>query len=215
MNTSYLDNSDNGDILRSILWQYEHAHNVVGIIETVKCAYDATTKEFYDALLDMYNLAGDTVTDFGLTVWGTILSCPRPALNIDGETVMAGSAIYRKLLLAKLRLLDGDTTMESYQKFCDTIFGTGKVSPYSSGDMDLTFYKNDGITLSDEEEALLAIQKDIFPYPTGVKTNVHSSSLMFGLDGQQDDLTSSDPQVGGLDESGFCWRYTKNGNWNN
>lgn len=214
MNTSYLDNSDNGDILRSILWQYEHASNVVGVIETLKCAYDATTKDFYDALLRMYDLASATVSDFGLTVWGIILSCPRPALDIGGDIAMAGSELYRRLLLAKLRLLDSDSTMESYQSFCDTVFGDGNVSPHTSNEMDLTFSANSGANLSEEEEALLAIQKSIFPYPSGVKTNEHSESLMFGLDGQQDSLDATDPDVGGLDESGFCWRYTNGGRWN-
>lgn len=214
MNTSHLDNSDNGDILRSILWQYEHANNVVGVIEMMKCAYDATTKDFYDALLGMYDLASATVSDFGLTVWGIILSCPRPALDVGGDIAMASSELYRRLLLAKLRLLDSDSTMESYQSFCDTIFGDGNVSPHTSNEMDLTFSTNSGVDLSEEEEALLAIQKSIFPYPSGVKTNEHSESLMFGLDGQQNNLASSDPQVGGFDESGFCWRYTNGGRWN-
>ena len=50
MDTLTIDNSDNGEILASILWQYEHAKNIVGVIETLKAAYDASTKDFFDAL---------------------------------------------------------------------------------------------------------------------------------------------------------------------
>lgn len=214
MNTARTDNSDNGDILRAILWQYEHASNVVGVIETFKAAYDASTRDFFDALLARYNLADENIGAFGLAVWGAILSLPRPYLVIGGNGGMLSNSMYRKILLGKLRLLDGDATMVRYKQFCDLVFGEGKVEPSTNDEMDLSFSAAAGVTLTDEEEAVLEAQADLFAYPAGVKSNDHSSSLMFGFDGQQDDLQAGDPDVGGLDESGFCWRYTRNGNWN-
>lgn len=214
MNTARTDNSDNGDILRAILWQYEHANNVVGVIETFKAAYDASTKDFFDALLARYNLADENIGAFGLAVWGAILSLPRPYLTIGGSGSMLSDSMYRKLLLGKLRLLDRDATKDSYQQFCDLVFGEGKVEPSTQGEMDLLFSKTDGATLTDEEQAVLDAQGDLFPYPAGVKSSGHSNSIMFGFDGQQNNLQSGDPDVGGLDDSSFCWRYTKDGNWN-
>ena len=214
MNTVTIDNSDNGDILRAILWQYEHANNIVGVIETFKAAYDASTRDFFDALLSRYNLANENIGAFGLAVWGVILSLPRPYLEIGGNGAMLSDSMYRKILLGKLRLLDRDITMASYQEFCDLVFGEGKVEPQTDGEMDLSFSAVSGATLTDEETAVLDAQADLFAYPSGVKSNEHSNSLMFGFDGQQDDLQTGDPEVGGLDESSFCWRYTKNGNWN-
>lgn len=206
MNTTTIDNSDGGEILASILWQYEHASNVVGVIETFKAAYDASTKDFFDALLGRYDLTDTQITDFGLSVWGSILSLPRPF--VDGA--MLSSEVYRRLLLGKLRLLNSDATMENYTAYCDLVFGDGAVSVVDEGEMSLTFVAN--ATLDRELEAVLEMQQTLIPYPAGVKSDVHSDSPMFCFDGQQPD-DEDDPQAGGLDDSGFCWRYTAQGNW--
>lgn len=212
METAVVDNSDGGDILRSILWQYEHANNVVGVIETFKYAYDASTKDFFDALLERYNLSSPSIGAFGLAVWGAILNLARPYLDIGGTETMLGDEMYRRLLLGKLRLLDGDATFERYQEYCDLVFGDGNVSPSTQNEMDLSFVKNSGVTLTDEQQAVLDSQSSLCAYPAGVLTNEHSDSLIFGFSGQQK-LANTDPKIGGFDESSFCWRYTKNGNW--
>lgn len=206
MNTAAIDNSDGGEILASILWQYEHASNIVGVIETFKAAYDASTKDFFDALLQRYNLASEGIDDFGLAVWGVILNLPRPFVNGS----MLSSEVYRRILLGKLRLLDSDATMENYAAYCNLVFGDGAVSVVDEGQMELTFVAN--TTLDEELVALLDMQKKIIPYPAGVKSNEHSSSPMFCFEGQQP-VEDDDPQAGGLDDSSFCWRYTKQGNW--
>ena len=181
------------------------------LIETLKAAYDASTKDFFDALWARYNLADENIGDFGLAVWGSILSLPRPYLSETEQ--MLSSSLYRLLLLGKLRLLDGDATMERYQQFCDLVFGEGRVVPSSDGKMDLTFSAATGVELTDEEQAVLDRQQSLFPYPSGVKSDEHSDSLIFGFNGQQNNLSEGDPQVGGFDESGFCWRYTAQDNW--
>lgn len=206
MNTVTIDNSDGGEILASILWQYEHASNVVGVIETFKAAYDASTKDFFDALLGRYDLASESIDDFGLAVWGAILNLPRPFVNGS----MLSSEVYRRILLGKLRLLDSDATMENYTAYCDLVFGEGAVSVVDEGQMELTLVAN--TTLDEELEALLDMQQKIIPYPAGVKSNEHSNSPMFCFEGQQP-IEDDDPQAGGLDDSSFCWRYTKQGNW--
>lgn len=206
MNTATIDNSDGGEILASILWQYEHASNVVGVIETFKAAYDASTKDFFDALLGRYDLADENISDFGLAVWGAILDLPRPF--VDGA--MLSSAVYRRLLLGKLRLLNSDATMENYVAYCDLVFGEGAVSVVDEGDMGLSFVAND--TLDRELEAVLEMQQALMTYPAGVKSNIHSNSPVFCFAGQTPE-TDDDPQAGGLDDSGFCWRYTNKGNW--
>lgn len=210
MTTATIDNSDNGDILAAILWQYEHASNVVGVIEAMKAFYDSSTKDFFDALIGRYNLADENIGAFGLAVWGNILSLPRPYLS---ESLgMLSDGLYRKLLLGTLRLLNSDATMTSYSAFCDTVFEEGRVSVTDTHEMAIVFTAETGAALTDEETALLGMQDKLFPHPTGVLSNEHSASPMFGFDGQQPE-ESSDPNVGGLDDSGFCWRYTPNGNW--
>lgn len=209
MNTTTIDNSDGGEILASILWQYEHASNVVGVIETFKAAYDASTKDFFDALLGRYDLSDENISDFGLAVWGVILDLPRP--YVDGA--MLSSDIYRRLLLGKLRLLNTDATIDNYIEYCNLVFGDGNVSVVDNGDMALTFVMNDGVELDDELEAVLEMQESLLVYPAGVKSNVHSDSPVFCFAGQLPVQNTDDPVAGGLDDSGFCWRYTKQGNW--
>lgn len=213
MSTYRIDNSDNGDILRSILWQYEHAGNVIGVIELLKGFYDSSTKDFFDGLVERYNLADEDVGDFGLAVWGKILNLPRPYF---GDAGMLGSGLYRLLLLGKIRLLGGvaaygDDGNFGYDDYCELVFG-GKAKVVNNQDMSITFEATGGAELTAQEQALLDNQDTLLPHPAGVLSNEHSNSLMFGLGGQQK-VADSDPEIGGLDESSFCWRYTKNGNW--
>lgn len=208
-----IDNSDNGDIMRSILWQYEHAGNVVGIIEFLKAFYDASTMDFFDGLIELYNLASEDVGDFGLAVWGRILDLPRPYFDNVG---MMDSDLYRRLLLGKIRLLNGTASYGDggefgYDAYCELVFG-GKVKVINNQDMSITFEAESGASLTSQEQALLDNQLSLLPHPAGVLSNEHSSSLIFGLSGQQK-VSDSDPEIGGLDESSFCWRYTRKGNW--
>ena len=125
-------------------------------------------------------------------------------------SAMLSSEVYRRILLGKLRLLNSDATMENYTAYCDLVFGDGAVSVVDDGEMSLAFVAN--TTLDRELEAVLEMQQTLIPYPAGVKSDVHSDSPMFCFDGQQPD-DEDDPQAGGLDDSGFCWRYTAQGNW--
>jgi hypothetical protein len=51
----------------------------------------------------------------------------------------------------------------------------------------------------------------LYVFPSGVRSASHSKSLMFGLSNNGDD--PQDTFCGGLDESGFNWRLTPEGNW--
>lgn len=229
MTTVLIDNSDAGEIDKTILWQYEHAHNVVGVIEFFARFFKASTTDFFDALMSRYDLsrpiAGDATSGesggsgseevglaaFGLAVWGRILAQPRPYLGGSVGAMMSDD-LYRRLLLGKLRLLYKRATLGDFQEYADLVFGEGKVGVLNNLDMSIEYVLNSGAEVGEQEACVLDSQEDLLVHPAGVLTSLHSASPMFGLDGQQPQ-EASDPEVGGLDDSGFCWRYTPKGNW--
>jgi len=66
------------ELMRAILWQYEDAKNLQGIIAAKQQWYDENQEEFWLRWYrDVFNLY--TANDFGLTVWGLILEVSRDA----------------------------------------------------------------------------------------------------------------------------------------
>lgn len=219
MTNTQIDNSDAGNIDRTIIWQYDNAENLIGVIQTLKDFFAQSTTEFFDGYIEKINLANpDEVDDYGLSVWGKVLGVQRPVLTFDdggGEshTSPMSSALYRKILAARIVLLEKTATIPNYIEYVQSIFGN-RMKVVDGLNMSLGFEVKDGETLTDEESAAIAQFPDVvFAFPSGVRSVEHSDSLMFGLDGQQDSEDESDPNVGGFDESGMNWRLTPKGNW--
>jgi hypothetical protein len=62
-------------LLRAILWQYDDAPNLQGLLEQKQAWYDANQSEFWRRwLTDVFDLR--TANDFGLAVWSIILGQP-------------------------------------------------------------------------------------------------------------------------------------------
>ena len=219
MTNSVIDNTDAGNLDRTIIWQYDNAEKLIGIIEMLKDFFAQTTTEFFDNYAKKINLANpDEVDDYGLSVWGKVLGVQRPVLTFDdGEvashTAPMSSGLYRKILAARIVLLEKSATVPNYIEYVQSIFG-GKLKVIDGQNMSLSFAVKTGATLTDEESAAIAQFPDVvFAFPSGVRSSGHSNSLMFGFDGQQNSEDESDPQVGGFDESGMNWRLTPKGNW--
>lgn len=218
MKNYVIDNSDQGDIERSITWQYDNAKNLIGLIELYKSFYDESTKDFFDGILSKFDLTkpigttpGDGI-DYGLSVWGKILGVARPFVTVSNVRKTISSDFYRRILLAKLRLLSKDATIPNYIWYVNDMFGTGNVTVVDGKDMSLKFVAKSGNSLSDEEKAAIEQIPDIiFTFPAGVRSSDRSDSLMLGL--SKDGETPQDTFCGGFDESSFCWRYTPKGNW--
>ncbi len=213
-----IDNSDNGDIERSITWQYDNAEHLIGIIKLFKSFYDASTKDYFDSLMSKFDLSKKIVgtpakgIDYGLSVWGKLLNVNRPFVTIDGTKKAISSDFYRRILLAKLRLLSKDATVPNYIAYVNDMFGDGNVTVIDGKDMSLKFAAKTGNTLSAEEKAAITQIPDvIFTFPAGVRSSGHSDSLMLGL--SADGTSAQDTFCGGFDESSFCWRYTPKGDW--
>lgn len=208
-NYSAIDNTDGGDILRSILWQYDKAPKFCAIIEFLKEAYDKTTASFFNGLVDKLN--PNTADDYGLSILAKALWISRPAVTYEVNGVTKTEAIskelFRRLIIGRATLLNGEATIVAYKNYIAYV-SDGSITVSDGLEMNLE-YSVDG-TATPELNALAEQYPDIlFAYPSGVKSKVHSDSLMFGL--SNDGITPQDTFCGGLDESSFNWRLTPDG----
>lgn len=215
MTIAQIDNTDAGTIERTILWQYEGAPKLVAMILSWKDFFNGSTTDLHDRLLEELDLTDENISDYGLSVWGRILGVVRPLLTyvLDGAAVETTQVmtreLYRKILLGRLRLSERDATIPAYLDYVKFVFGNN-IQVVDDLDMGMTFFENGELT--NEELAAVEQHPDVvFMLPAGVRSNDHSASAMFGLDGQQNE--PSVVNVGGLDESGFNWRLTPKGNW--
>ena len=212
--TNYaIDNSDRGDIDRTILWQYDNATHLIGVIDIFKDFFKQAARDFWDGFAKRVNLADENeIDDYGLAIWGKILNVSRMVPTSNG-LIELSSGLYRKILAAKFRLATENASLEAYSKYIYAIFG-GKVRLVDNGTMSLTVEVNeDADELTEEEQGLVDNPQIWMIYPAGVESAEHSDSPMFGLDGQQP-VGTGDPVVGGLDDSSFNWRLTPEGGWN-
>lgn len=194
-----MNNSIKDELNRVITWQYDNSTNLIAIVMSLEHYYEESTEKFWDSWVDdVVNI--DTATDFGLAVWGNILGVKRFVRTASGEPV--STELYRKILKARAKLLDGNASMKDYCEFAYEIFGD-KVIVSDGLDMSLTF-ADDGLD-GEELEVFTDHLDDIVPYPTGVHDNNPSDSCVFGLE-DQDPAMDSDPQIGGLDDSTFAWK---------
>lgn len=78
------------DLLRALLWQYNKAERLEGILRQKQAWYDANQSEFWDNWArNVFDLR--TANDFGLAVWSIILDLP---LTIAGTPDPAGKPIF-------------------------------------------------------------------------------------------------------------------------
>lgn len=202
--TNYvIDNTDRGDTKRTILWQYDQAPNLVSIISSFSDFFKFAVTDFWDGFIKDTNLANaDEVNDFGLAVWGKILNIPRTVYVENNEVKSISSDLYRRLLVARLKLSSGNASLGAYAEFIYDVFG-GKVRFVDNGAMSLTLAKNNGQTLTAEEEALYNDADSWMMYPAGVRSDEAYSGKILGL--SVDNETPQDTICGFLDESIFNW----------
>jgi hypothetical protein len=97
MTTIQRDNSDGGDISRSITWQFDNAEKLCALIDSLGNFYRASTKDFHDSITDsLVDL--ERADDFGLSVWGKLLNCKRPILAPVGSETGYQSTRYGRFV---------------------------------------------------------------------------------------------------------------------
>jgi hypothetical protein len=185
MKTQIIDNSCEKELNKCITWQFESSEKLIGIVQTAIDFSNNYIRDFWDSYIkDIANI--DTATDFGLSVIGIKLNIPRPIVLIDNERKSISTELYRAILKAKVKLLEGNGSIAEYKEYIASVFGVDNVMVVDNLDMSISFAINITNTLSDEQKAVIEQCKDIiFAYPAGVRTNDVGDGIIFGLDGQQ------------------------------
>ena len=189
---SYLtiDNTIDADLKRAITWQYDNASNLVAVIGMFKDFFSQSTTNLWDAIsLGIDITAAGSASDFMLAYWGRLLGMKRPVLTIGDSQVTLMSEAYRRLLVARFRLLNSAGTTSDYITFLDYIFD-GAVSLSYNDNMAMTFtYTGDVPVDTDTVDyhlyAVLNQYPDsVFVYPAGVKSCVQSQSPIVAFEEQ-------------------------------
>ena len=202
MKTQIIDNSCEKELNKCIIWQFESSEKLIGIVQTAIDFSNNYIRDFWDSYItDIANI--DTATDFGLSVIGMKLNVPRPIVLIGDVRKSISTELYRAILKARVKLLEGNGSIAGYKEYIASVFGVDNVMVVDNLDMSISFAINITNTLSDEQKAVIEQCKDIiFAYPAGVRTNDVGDGIIFGLDGQQK-KTDSDYEVGTFGESTF------------
>lgn len=202
MKTQIIDNSCEKELNKCIIWQFESSEKLIGIVQTAIDFSNNYIRDFWDSYItDIANI--DTATDFGLSVIGMKLNVPRPIVLIGDVRKSISTDLYRAILKARVKLLEGNGSIAGYKEYIASVFGVDNVMVVDNLDMSISFAINITNTLSDEQKAVIEQCKDIiFAYPAGVRTNDVGDGIIFGLDGQQK-KTDSDYEVGTFGESTF------------
>lgn len=204
MSEFVIDNSDSEEIEKCILWQYDNAPHLVGIIDMLKEFFSVSTKEFWDNWFrDVADF--DNATEFGLAVWASVLGIERPILTYkaEGETVASQHLMtaesFRNLIRYRIRLINNTHASIPEYLDCLKILFDDTMSVTDNLDMSMTFTVKD--EMSNELKALCEqYPKLVFIYPSGVDDGSVPSDLRFGLN-----TTASKAGRGGFDNSIFDW----------
>ncbi len=78
------------DLLQALLWQYDNANNLRGLLERKQAWYDENHTKFWENWIkDVFDLR--TANEFGLLVWAALLGVP---LSVTVEPTQSGSPVF-------------------------------------------------------------------------------------------------------------------------
>lgn len=204
MTNQIINNSADEQFGRVILWQYDKAVNLCAFIAELKEFFNATTKNIWDGIETEVNV--DEADDFGLSLLGTLIGCPRPNGISDD--------MYRRLLKAKFMLMMSNFSAYDINLYMKTIFGDGAISVNDNGALNssatgyspMTLGWNiDDSEMSDDAKYLLDNYPElVFEYPAAVFDGSKLDGKVFAFDGQQA-VEQTDPETGVFDNSTFMY----------
>lgn len=196
-----LDNTIDGDCGRVITWQFDNAEKLRGTILMFRDFFAASMKSIADKVKSIVDVAqSETIDDFALSIWGKLLGFDRPTVLVNGVLVPLLSSAYRKILVAKFKLLNSNASTSAYGAFLNEVFD-GAVAISQNSNMALKF-EYTGTVPSEgniEEYHLYRLFCDnpdaIFIYPAGVKDDTKGDGPIFGFDGQWTLMDNGRPAV--------------------
>lgn len=186
------------DLLRALLWRYNDASNLQGLLEKKQIWYDGNQEQFWvDWVRDVFDL--NTANDFGLMVWAIILGVPLfaddTATNPNKPTWgfgqynqnfnrgnffgMSSNAIpldqEQKRAVLKLRYyqLTTNGTVTEINRMLKTVFTGGSSFVVDNNDMTIIYVFEFDVP----SNLLFALEKfDVLPRPAGVKLTIKSAA---------------------------------------
>lgn len=190
MNNPNIDNTADSDLSRVITWQYDNAENLVATIGMLKDFFRKSVSDLWDSIAAGVNISiPDEASDFDLAKWGKLLGVERPVLMIGGSSVTMKSEAYRRILVARFRLLNSGATTEDYIAFVKYVFGEAVEISYNDN-MALAFsYVGNVPQSTDSVEyhlyaAFSQFPNAIFIYPAGVRSNVQAGGPIVAFEEQ-------------------------------
>lgn len=186
MTNPKIDNSIEN--VKVILWQYDNAPNLIGLIGKWNAFGKISVTDFWDFYRDkVINI--DNADEFGLNVWGNALNVPWPSVRIptvggQPDVHRIDTELYRRLLKAKMFMMWKSSTVENFNTYLSFLFPdtdapllkeNGVVRMYKprcrvldnqNMSMSYTFPKD-----ATDDEAYLYFQHYdlIFPFPAGIR----------------------------------------------
>lgn len=180
------------NLLRALLWQYNDATRLQGLLERKQAWYDENHAAFWQAWVrDVFDLS--TANDFGLSVWAIILDVPlgvNPTPDPVGKPLWAfgslrenfnrgnftsstgiGLTTAQRRLILQLRYFQLVTrgTVPEINEFLIRIFSSDGPA-YVVDNLDMTMTYVFGFALPSDME-LIFKEFDLLPRPAGVEVN--------------------------------------------
>lgn len=181
-----------------ILWQYEEAKRLIGLVDILQAGYDRYHKDFWERWYkDVFNI--DTATDFGLTIWSKILGIKfnvafepqsdkiawgfgnkRRRFGHDsnygsrsGGNVTLTTAQKRLVIKSRYFELTQRPTQDNINEFLRENFWTDEGMVYVHDPQDMTFLLYTFLYKPDPWIQFLLDNFDILPRPAGVGVSVN------------------------------------------
>ena len=178
------------DLLQTLLWQYNDAPNITGLLQRKQNWYNANQQQFWENWRrDVFDLT--TANEFGLSVWAAILDLPlfgNAIASPDGfvgwgfganrrnfnngnfavrQNTFVGLDNEQKRLLLRLRFfqITSNGTIPEINRFMNILFGRGMVYVLDGLDMTITYIFT---TRLDSRLEYVLEAFDILPRPSGV-----------------------------------------------
>lgn len=168
------------DLLRVLLWQYNHtdSDSIEGLLKSKSEWYELYVSGFWETWFDdVFNI--QTANEFGLTVWAIILGvsfeipdCPSKTLTVEQKRLVIRLRFYQITTRATIPMVNAELA---------DIFGEGVAYALDPLDMSsITYVFN---SQPSPDVALVLSKYDLLPRPSGVGVNyrVAKRTEVFGF----------------------------------
>ena len=192
------------DLLRVILWEYNDAENIIGLLTEKQDFYNTAQRDFWtNWVRDVFDLR--TANEFGLSVWSAILDLPffsdsevspddypawgfdtgsatSPIQNFDNGNFASASDTFinldteQKRLLLRLRYfqLTTSATIPDINQFGQFLLGGNSVFAFDNNNMTIRYVFR---VIPPSNLLAVAQQFDILPRPSGVGVEIVIAAL--------------------------------------